>query len=70
MTAGVEDISRLLNVTRGLVSRGFSDEDIRKMLGGNLVRVFERVRDARSKEQPPYPRPGGFGVLTGGTTAL
>jgi membrane dipeptidase len=70
MTAGVDDISQLLNVTRGLVSRGFSDDDIQKMLGGNLLRVFERTRNARSKEQPPYPRPEGFGVLTGGTTAL
>jgi membrane dipeptidase len=70
MTAGVEDISRLLNVTRGLVARGFSDDDIRNMLGDNLLRVFERVRAARSKEQPPYPRPEGFGVLTGGTTVL
>ena len=70
VTAGVEDISRLLNVTRGLVSRGFSDDDITKMLGGNLMRVFERTRAARSEERPPYPRPEGFGVLTGGTTAL
>jgi membrane dipeptidase len=70
MTAGVEDISRLLNVTRGLVSRGFSDDDIKKMLGGNLLRVFELTRAGRSEERPPYPRPEGFGVLTGGTTAL
>jgi hypothetical protein len=52
------------------VSRGFSDDDIKKMLGGNLLRVFERTRAARSREQPPYPRPEGFGLLTGGTTAL
>ena len=70
MTAGVEDISRLLNVTRGLVSRHFSDDDIEKMLGGNLLRVFERARAGRSEGQSPYPRPEGFGVLTGGTTAL
>ncbi len=70
MTAGVEDISRLLNVTRGLVSRGFSDDDIKKMLGGNLLRVFERTRAGRSTESLTYPRPEGFGVLTGGTTAL
>lgn len=70
MTAGVEDISRLLNVTRGLVSRHFSDDDIKNMLGGNLLRVFDRARALRSAESPPYPRPEGFGVLTGGTTAL
>lgn len=40
---GLEDISKLPNVTRGLVSRGYSDSEIRKILGGNFLRVFERV---------------------------
>ena len=29
--------------TVGLVSRGYSDQEIRKILGGNFLRVFERV---------------------------
>jgi membrane dipeptidase len=35
--------SDLLNLTRGLVWRGYSDEDILKILGGNFLRVFEAV---------------------------
>jgi membrane dipeptidase len=33
----------LPNVTKGLVARGYSDQDIKKILGGNILRVFERV---------------------------
>jgi len=31
------------NITRGLVSRGYSDEEILKILGGNFLRVFREV---------------------------
>jgi microsomal dipeptidase-like Zn-dependent dipeptidase len=27
----------------GLVSRGYSDQEITKILGGNFLRVFEKV---------------------------
>lgn len=40
---GLEDASKLPNLTRELVARGYSDEDIRKILGGNFLRVFEQV---------------------------
>lgn len=30
-------------ITEGLVSRNYSDEDIRKILGGNFLRVFKQV---------------------------
>lgn len=70
MTDGVEDVSKMLNVTRGLVSRGFSDDDVRKIMGGNLLRLFAQVRAARSEEAWDYARPEGFGVLTGGTSPL
>jgi len=39
----VEDISLMPNLTRGLVKRGYSDEQIRKILGGNLLRLYEEV---------------------------
>ena len=35
--------TELHNLTYGLVDRGYSDEDIRNILGGNLRRVFETV---------------------------
>lgn len=40
---GAEDVSKLPNVTRGLVSRGYSDQDIEKILGLNFLNVFKRV---------------------------
>jgi len=33
----------LINVTRGLVSMGYSDNEIEKILGSNFLRVFEKV---------------------------
>jgi membrane dipeptidase len=35
--------------TVGLVQRGFSDEDIRKVIGGNCLRVMRAVEDARNE---------------------
>ena len=30
-------------ITKGLLARGYSEQDILKILGGNWLRVFERV---------------------------
>lgn len=38
-----ENISELPNVTHGLIQRGWSSGDIRKILGGNWLRVYEAV---------------------------
>jgi membrane dipeptidase len=40
---GLEDISTVPRLTDALVSRGHSDETIRKFLGENYLRVFEAV---------------------------
>jgi len=40
---GLENISKLPNITRGLVKRGYSDSEIEKILGGNFLRLFETV---------------------------
>jgi membrane dipeptidase len=40
---GLETVTELPNLTRGLVSRGYSDQDIEKILGGNFVRVWNEV---------------------------
>lgn len=37
---GLDDVSRLPFVTRELLRRGFSDEDVRKVLGENVLRVM------------------------------
>lgn len=40
---GLEDVSKMPNITRVLVKREYSDEDILKILGGNHLRVFKEV---------------------------
>jgi membrane dipeptidase len=42
----MEDISKVPNLIEGLRSRGFSDDDIPKMLGGNTLRVQQAVEQA------------------------
>ncbi len=70
-TEGVENISQMINVTRGLVARGFSDEDIRKIMGGNLLRLFQAVRDAANPGPWSYRRYAeGIGECTGGSSPL
>jgi membrane dipeptidase len=41
--AGFSDYRDMPNITRGLVKRGYSDEQIGGILGGNFLRVFEQV---------------------------
>jgi membrane dipeptidase len=68
---GVEDVSRMINVTRGLVSRGFSDQDIQNIMGGNLLRLFQEVRQAaRSGSRAYTPYALGIGACTDGATPL
>jgi len=40
---GMEDISKIPNLVRGLMERGYSDDDILKILGGNTLRVMREV---------------------------
>jgi len=40
---GFDDYRDFPNITRGLVARGWSDEDIRKVLGENFLRVMEKI---------------------------
>jgi len=40
---GFENISELPNVTQGLSERGWSPAEIRKMLGENWLRVYEKI---------------------------
>ena len=40
---GIEMPEKLGNLTAGLLKRGFSDDDVKKILGLNLMRVFKAV---------------------------
>jgi membrane dipeptidase len=42
---GLEDVSKYPNLIYELLSRGYSDDDIRKIFGGNVLRVWKKVED-------------------------
>jgi membrane dipeptidase len=48
---GWNDASETLNVTVELVRRGYSEEDIRKLWGGNLLRVWREVERVAAEMQ-------------------
>ena len=43
MPDGMEDCSKLPKITEALMRKGYKDEDVRKILGGNLLRVMEQT---------------------------
>jgi membrane dipeptidase len=44
---GLEDVTRLPDLTAELLRRGYREEDLAKILGGNYLRVFSQVLDRR-----------------------
>ena len=48
---GVFDASEVANITIELVRRGYTEEEIAKIWGGNLIRVFKEVQAAAEKIQ-------------------
>jgi membrane dipeptidase len=45
---GYDDHRDLPNITRGLVKRGYSDEQIKGILGENFLRVFDAVQSSQA----------------------
>jgi membrane dipeptidase len=43
MPEGMDDCTHLPKITEALMRKGYSDNDIRKILGGNLLRVMEQA---------------------------
>lgn len=43
---GIEDISALLKVTERLRQAGYSDDDLAKMWGGNILRILDQAQKA------------------------
>ena len=43
MPEGMDDCTHLPQITEALMRKGYKDEDIRKILGGNTLRVMEQV---------------------------
>ena len=57
---GMDGVQDLPKITEALMQRGYTAEDMKKILGGNLLRVFgevERVAQQLQKEQNPDQRP-------------
>ena len=46
---GCSDVGEMKNITRELISRGYSDRDIGKIWGGNLMRVMHKVSAVSGK---------------------
>jgi membrane dipeptidase len=45
MPEGAQDVSMLPNITYELLKRGYSEPDIRKILGENFLRVFAEAEE-------------------------
>jgi membrane dipeptidase len=43
MPLGMEDATKLPKITDALLKKGYSDTDVEKILGGNILRVMEQV---------------------------
>jgi membrane dipeptidase len=46
---GLEDVSKFPDLTRELLARGYGDEDVRKILGRNLLRVMRAAEDTSAR---------------------
>jgi membrane dipeptidase len=53
--AGMEDIAKLPNLTLELMKRGYSDADIKKVLGENFLRVMAEVERVAASMQAKEP---------------
>jgi membrane dipeptidase len=47
MPFGLEDVSKLPKITDALLKKGYSDADVEKILGGNILRVMEQVEKVK-----------------------
>jgi membrane dipeptidase len=50
LPTGLKDVSAYPNLIEGLLKRGYSEEDIGKILGENLLRVWAEVEDRALKK--------------------
>jgi len=48
---GIDSAADLPKITAALMARGYSPEDCRKILGGNLLRVFREVEQTAKQLQ-------------------
>lgn len=51
--SGCNDVSGMVHVTEELIRRGYTDDEIGKVWGGNIMRVFRKVIEASGKQGEP-----------------
>lgn len=47
---GCKDVSQMKNITKELIKRGFSNEDIARIWGGNVMRVMRQVQEMSARQ--------------------
>ncbi|HKT68190.1 MAG TPA: dipeptidase [Terriglobales bacterium] len=52
---GIDSVADLPKITQALLDRGYKPEDIKKILGGNLLRVFRQVEQVSKQMQTAVP---------------
>ena len=55
MPQGMDDVSHLPRITEGLLRRGYSEDDIRKILGENTLRLMSEVEEVSRRSNPSSP---------------
>ena len=64
---GLDDVSRYPHLTAELLRRGYSDADVRKIIGGNLLRVMRQAEDVAERLQRERgPSTATIDVMDGG----
>jgi membrane dipeptidase len=48
---GMEDVSKIPDLVRELARRGYTEEDLEKILGGNVLRVMRQVEQVARQQQ-------------------
>ena len=51
LPTGMEDVTMLPRIAQALIDRGYSDDDIKKILGGNMLRVLETAIDPTERKR-------------------
>src|SRR6185312_15512257 len=54
---GIDSVADLPKITEALMQRGYSANDVRKILGGNILRVMQQVEATAKRLQAEYKAP-------------
>ena len=55
MPFGMDDVSKMPRITEALLNKGYSEVDVAKILGGNILRVMEQVEQTSRSLNAPKP---------------